>query len=474
MAPRPGANSSSTRASTRQPAGCTPRAASMSSTNSSKPISAQGRPPVLQIWRRVRAPHAISSATLAYRAPDGSLKTRTFPLYRTHHGPIVREEGGKWVAFAMMHKPVEALQQSYLRTKARDYASFIKVAELKANSSNNTIFADAKGNIAYLHPQFIPVRDDRFDYRKPVDGSDPATDWHGLHAFAERPNLLNPADRLDPEHQQLAVVRRRPEQPKAAAFPRYMDSFGENPRGLHAVALLGPNKDFSLQRPASGRLRYPPARLCPADPRPRRAHGTRQPPPTRSNRSSKPRSRRCATGTRAGAKLRSPTASPIFWGEEMWKAMKPLEWDKGLWIYDQIDRAPPTQNSRRSTPRSSRLTADFGSWQIAVGRDQPLPAPHRRYRPSRSTTARPSRPVGFSSARWGSLASFGAAPRGEFETLVRHQRQQLRRGGRIRPPRKRPRRHRRRRKRPPRLAPLQRPGRPLRHRQPPRRPLPPR
>ena len=84
----------------------------------------------------------------------------------------------------MMDRPVEALQQSFLRTKATDLASFIEVADLKANSSNNTIFADDKGEIAYLHPQFVPRRNDRFDYTKPVDGSDPATDWTALHALA--------------------------------------------------------------------------------------------------------------------------------------------------------------------------------------------------------------------------------------------------------------------------------------------------
>jgi len=68
------------------------------------------------------------------------------------------------------------------------------VAELKANSSNNTIFADDKGEIAYLHPQFIPRRDDRFDYTRPVDGSDPATDWNGLHALDEAPHVIDPAN----------------------------------------------------------------------------------------------------------------------------------------------------------------------------------------------------------------------------------------------------------------------------------------
>ena len=78
-----------------------------------------------------------------------------------------------------MYKPVPALEQSWLRTTARDQAAYLKVASFQANSSNNTVYADADGHVALLHPQFVPVRDDRFDYRQPVDGSDPAADCGG-------------------------------------------------------------------------------------------------------------------------------------------------------------------------------------------------------------------------------------------------------------------------------------------------------
>ena len=137
-------------------------------------------------------PVETKTVTVAYHQADGSMASRSFETYRTHHGPIVREQGGKWVAFAMMHKPFEALQQSFLLTKALDHDGFLEVAELKANSSNNTVFADSQGNIAYHHPHFIPVRDDRFDYTRPVDGSDPRTDWRGLHALPDAPRVLNP------------------------------------------------------------------------------------------------------------------------------------------------------------------------------------------------------------------------------------------------------------------------------------------
>lgn len=118
-------------------------------------------------------PVATREISIQYRASDGSTKSRTFTAYYTHHGPIVRADHGKWIAEALMNRPIAALEQSFLRTKACDFASYEKVAELKANSSNNTIFADDKGEIAFLVPQFIPKRDNRFDYTKPVDGSDP-------------------------------------------------------------------------------------------------------------------------------------------------------------------------------------------------------------------------------------------------------------------------------------------------------------
>src|SRR5690348_4315334 len=138
-------------------------------------------------------PVTTREITVPYRAADGTMARRTFTAYFTHHGPIVRAADGKWIATALMNRPVEALQQSWLRTKATDLASYLKVAELKANSSNNTLFASDKGEIAYLHPQFIPVRDDRFDYTQPVDGSNPATDWKGLTPLDRQPRVIDPA-----------------------------------------------------------------------------------------------------------------------------------------------------------------------------------------------------------------------------------------------------------------------------------------
>jgi acyl-homoserine-lactone acylase len=353
-------------------------------------------------------PLVTKTVTIPYRAADGSMASRAFETYRTHHGPIVREQGGKWVAFAMMHKPVEALQQSYLRTKARDHASFLQVAELKANSSNNTIFADDKGEIAYLHPQFVPVRDDRFDYTKPVEGSDPRTDWRGVHPLDQLPRLLNPANGWIQNTNNWPFSAAGPYSPKAGDYPRYIDTFGENPRGVHAVQVLSGRRDFTLESlRAAAYDNYQPAfaRLIPG---------------------------LVAAGDGASASLKKKLAGPLaalrtwdyrwsvesvpntlanFWGDEMWRWVQGTQWEEPESSYERIDKAPAARKLEALAAAVDRLERDFGRWAVPWGEVN-------RFQRLTSDIVHPfsdagaSIPVGFSSARWGSLASFGAAPRG--------------------------------------------------------------
>ncbi len=64
------------------------------------------------------------------------MKTREFRVLVTGHGPVIRSDAqGRPVSIELMNTPVKALEQSYLRTKARSYAEYRKTMELMANSS---------------------------------------------------------------------------------------------------------------------------------------------------------------------------------------------------------------------------------------------------------------------------------------------------------------------------------------------------
>src|SRR5258707_15492759 len=106
--------------------------------------------------------------------------------------------------------------------------------ELHADSSTNTIFAYADGNVAYFHGNFIPRRDAKVDWTKPDDGSDPATDWHGLLSVDESPLLCNPASGWLYNSNNSPWSAAGPSSPKKSDSPRYVDNGVESARGLHA------------------------------------------------------------------------------------------------------------------------------------------------------------------------------------------------------------------------------------------------
>ena len=182
---------------------------------------------------------------VAYRTRSGR-DVKAFTTYRTHHGPIVREDGGKWISVGLMHEPVRALIQSYSRTKATGYESFKRTVELRTNSSNNTVYADAEGNIAYFQAGFIPKRDSAFDWTRPVDGSNPATDWRGMHSVDELPNLKNPSNGWIVNTNNAPWSAAGPSSPREQDFPSYMDRSGQNARGVHAARVMAGRTGFTL------------------------------------------------------------------------------------------------------------------------------------------------------------------------------------------------------------------------------------
>jgi len=172
-------------------------------------------------------PVTASKIVVPYKTASGMAK-KEFTIYRTHHGPIVRETNGKWVAVRLMQEPLKALTQSYSRTKARGYDEFRKSMELHTNSSNNTIYADADGTIAYFHSNFIPKRDAKFDWTKPVDGSDPATEWHEVMSIDETPNLKNPKSGWLYNSNNWPWSAAGTSSPKKIDYPAYVDNGSES------------------------------------------------------------------------------------------------------------------------------------------------------------------------------------------------------------------------------------------------------
>ncbi len=183
--------------------------------------------------------------TLNYKSDKG-LKGKKFMIYRTHHGPITHANNDKWISTALMWSPIKALEQSFKRTKKSNHDEFYKMMDIRTNSSNNTVYADVDGTIAYYHGNFIPKRNEKFDYTKPVDGSNPETDWQGLHDLEDNIMVINPPNGWIQNCNSTPFTSAAEHSPKKENYPEYMSSYPENFRGMHAIPLLKKADDLTL------------------------------------------------------------------------------------------------------------------------------------------------------------------------------------------------------------------------------------
>ncbi len=350
-------------------------------------------------------PVTASTITVPYKTPTGKAQ-KDFTIYRTHHGPVVREADGKWVSVRLMQEPLKALQQSYLRTKAKNYKAFTETMELHTNSSNNTIYADADGSIAYFHSNFIPKRDGKFDWTKPVDGSDPATEWHGVLSIDETPGLLNPSNGWLYNTNNWPWSAAGANSPKKTDYPAYVDRGSEeSARGFHALRVLDKKKDFTLSSLISAAYdSYLPA-FDVLMPQLLKAYD-QAPASTKANVAEQIKVLRDWDYRWSSSSV--ATSLAIQWGEELGRRVGDEARKAGVSAdHYMANSATAQQRLDALATASDKLAADFGSWKTPWGdinRFQRLTGDIVQP----FNDAGPSTPVGFASGRWGSLASFGA------------------------------------------------------------------
>jgi len=349
--------------------------------------------------RRVNVPHRTSTG----------MAQKNFTVYYTHHGPIIRSAEGKWVSIRLMQEPVKALTQSYTRTKARSYKAFSQTMELNTNSSNNTIFADADGDIAYFHGNFIPKRDPRFDWTRPVDGGDPATEWHGLLSTGETPHLLNPASGWLYNSNNWPWSAAGASSPRSEDFPAYVENGGESARGLHAIRVLENKKDFTLNSLIAAAYDSYLTFFEKSIPQLLVAYDQLAPEnPLKSKLSEQVAALRAWDLRWSLTSV--PTSLAVFWAESF-NRRDTTGAAAARMLVDQyiISRATPEERVEALSRASARLEADFGSWKTPWGdinRYQRLTGDIVQ----KFNDSMPSTPIPFTSARWGSLASSAARP----------------------------------------------------------------
>ena len=198
-------------------------------------------------YNKALKPVSKKLITIRYKK-DETVQTKTITTYYTHHGPIMANRSGQWISVRGYNRSLKSLIQSFTRTKAKGLEDYKKNMMLYANTSNNTVFADDKGNIAYWHGDYVPKRNKKINWSLPVDGSTSATEWQGLHTLDEIVHVYNPAIGWIQNCNSTPFTVSGSSSPKKENYPSYMAPDGENFRGINAARVLSEGTKFTIDK----------------------------------------------------------------------------------------------------------------------------------------------------------------------------------------------------------------------------------
>ncbi|MCH6234222.1 penicillin acylase family protein [Cognataquiflexum rubidum] len=343
---------------------------------------------------------------LKYKEGD-QVKEHSITAYYSHHGPVIKEENGKWIAIALMAERQKALIQSFSRTKTKNHQEFKATMALKTNSSNNTVYADKDGNIVYYHGNFVPKRDPKFDWRNTVDGSNPATDWKGLHEVEEMLLIENPENGWIQNCNSDPFTAAGSFSPKRESFPAYMAWDVENARGLNAVRVLTGKKDFTLESLIA--TAYDPKLMAfePLIPSLEQAYRNLPETDPRKGKLKKPMEVLSDWDRNTGVSSVG-TSLAVFWGNQLLREARDMDRPWDAYIFDLLAKeAPDSMKITAFEKAVDKLVEDFGTWNTPWGEI------NRFQRVTNDIQGRyddhlPSLPIGYNSSLWGSLAAYGS------------------------------------------------------------------
>lgn len=154
----------------------------------------------------------------------GGVQAKVYTFRKTHHGPIVAKEDEQHQLAARIGR----LEDSLLLTQMERLVRAKNLDDFRAGMGGlnfplmNAIYADRDGHIYFLYNGTIAKRDPEFDWSKPVDGSDPRTEWNGYHTIDELPQLLDPEAGYIQNCNSSPFTTTHLDNPRQTDFPPYM------------------------------------------------------------------------------------------------------------------------------------------------------------------------------------------------------------------------------------------------------------
>jgi len=180
---------------------------------------------------------------------SAGMEERKFQFIVTHHGPVIRTKGGRRIAIRMAKFDSHGwVDEWYRMTKANSLKELKSAIAPLDMLFGNIMSADSDGYIFYVYNGAVPRRDPKYDWSKPVDGSDPGTEWQGYYSWGQLPHLENPATGWMQNCNTSPFQLTKTGNPDEKDYPKWMVRDGDNPRGRASMRILEGNRSFTFEQ----------------------------------------------------------------------------------------------------------------------------------------------------------------------------------------------------------------------------------
>ena len=134
----------------------------------------------------------VVSRRVKIHSEEGMREVEREFLY-TDHGPVYKTIGNwAYAARTSVADRVDAMGQLLAMNRAVSLGAFQQALSHLELPVFNVIYGDVMGEIFYVFNGRCPVRSEDFDWRAPVPGWMPETEWRGMIAFSQLPQVHNP------------------------------------------------------------------------------------------------------------------------------------------------------------------------------------------------------------------------------------------------------------------------------------------
>src|SRR5262249_28697606 len=139
-------------------------------------------------WREM----TVRSEVIRVKEGD-TVREHRIEIEYTHHGPVVARREDKAYAMCLPYfDQVGLIEQSYQMATAKNLEDMKKALGRLQLIEQNIMVATVDGDILYVRNGRVPIRPKGFDWKKPVVGSTSASEWQGIHPFADLIQSTNP------------------------------------------------------------------------------------------------------------------------------------------------------------------------------------------------------------------------------------------------------------------------------------------